>query len=70
MNVRFYIIFIIIFMFYCFNNYGINFTNNRYIPADYVVMANQIRVDVATKLSERYNMRVIGITGGMADVLT
>jgi hypothetical protein len=46
---------------------GAIFMLNRNIPPDYADMAHQIRTDVAAKLTKRYNMRVIGVTGGMAD---
>jgi hypothetical protein len=48
-------------------NYGIKSLNNQYDSPNYIVMAHKIRDKVATKLSKRYNMRVIGVTGGMAD---
>ncbi|MEI8366168.1 MAG: hypothetical protein WCF65_07090 [Parachlamydiaceae bacterium] len=41
--------------------------NNQYIPADYVVVANKITDEVAVKLSKKYNMKLMGSTGGMAD---
>ena len=56
--------FLIIFESY---NYGINFVNNQYVPADYVVMADEITEKVEAKLTKRYNMRTIGTIGGMAD---
>jgi hypothetical protein len=40
--------------------------NNEYIPAEYVVIAQKIRADMAKKLSKRHNMEVIGVTGGLA----
>ncbi|MEI8124351.1 MAG: hypothetical protein WCG42_01190 [Parachlamydiaceae bacterium] len=45
---------------------GTYFMSNRHTPSKYVIMAHQIRTDVAEKLSKRYNMRVIGVRGGMA----
>lgn len=47
--------------------YGINFQNNQYIPADYVVRADKITANVEAKLVKRYSMRVVGRTGGMID---
>ena len=47
--------------------YGVKFVNNQYVPADYIVMADQITEVVKDKLIKRYNMRVIGVAGGMAD---
>ena len=41
-------------LFYGSYSYGIKFVNNQYIPADYVVIASQIRSDVAAKLSEHH----------------
>jgi hypothetical protein len=41
--------------------------NNEYIPACYVVLADQIQADVAKRLSQRYNMRVVGMGGGLAN---
>jgi len=54
-------------LFFQSNCFGIKFMNNQYVPAEYVVIAQQIRTDVAAKLSKRYNMQVIGVTGGLAD---
>lgn len=45
---------------------GIYYVYNRDISIDYVSMADKITVDVAEKLTKRYHMRVIGISGGMA----
>ncbi len=41
--------------------------NDEYIPAEYVVIAQDLRADMAKKLSKRHKMRVIGISGGLAD---
>jgi hypothetical protein len=41
--------------------------NNEYIPAPYVVLADQIQADMAKRLSQRYNMRVVGMGGGLAN---
>jgi hypothetical protein len=46
---------------------GVIFIQNRNAPFDYVVRAHEIRADVAAKLTERYNMGIIGISGGMID---
>ena len=40
---------------------------NRYVPEEYIVISQQIRADVATTLTKRYPMRIIGITGGLAN---
>ena len=47
-------------------NQGVSSVDNQYIPADYVVIADQITDEVAAKLSKQYNMKLIGSTGGMA----
>lgn len=47
--------------------FGITFVNNEYVPADYVVRADKITAEVKDKLRKRYNMSVVGITGGMID---
>lgn len=41
--------------------------DNEYVPAEYVVIAQEIRANMAKKLSKRHKMRVIGMTGGLAD---
>ena len=51
------------FMLYIFINHS---SSQKYIPAEYVVIVDQITADVAAKLANRYNMRVIGIGGGLA----
>lgn len=61
--VFFFAIFILNFSF----NYGAKFVNSQSVPEEYVVISQQIRSDVAAKLVKRYNMKVIGITGGLAD---
>jgi len=48
-------------------SYGADSMNNQYIPADYVVISQQIRTDVATRLTKRYNMKLVGVTGGLVD---
>lgn len=45
---------------------GAYFMRNRHPPSNYVILTHQIRSDVAEKLSKRYNMKVRGVTGGMA----
>ena len=63
-----FVVFVVIsFLFFGSSIYGVKFVNNQYVPADYIVMANQITEAVKAKLTKRYNMRVIGVTGGMAD---
>ena len=46
--------------------FGNKSTSQQYIRAEYVVIVDQITADVAAKLANRYNMRVIGIGGGLA----
>jgi hypothetical protein len=40
---------------------------NQYIPADYVIMANNISAQVQKTLSERYKMKILGVKSGLAD---
>ena len=40
--------------------------NNKYVPEEYVVIAQNIRADLAKKLSKKHHMTVVGITGGLA----
>jgi len=58
-------IFLFLFVFVC-SIYGKNSMNNRYVPAAYVVMANQIIAEVEAKLTKRYKMKAISATSGMA----
>jgi hypothetical protein len=41
----------------------------RHTPVDYVAMADAITADVAEKLTERYPMQVIGVSGGMMNTV-
>lgn len=40
---------------------------NKYVPAEYVVIAQTIRRDMAIKLSKRHHMSLFGEKGGLAD---
>lgn len=46
--------------------YGCN-SNSKHISPPYVEMASKIRSEIAQKLAKRYNMKIFGIGGGMAD---
>ena len=46
-----------------------NNMHNEYIPARYVVIAQQIRSDLAEKLSKRHKMDVSGTIGGLANCI-
>jgi hypothetical protein len=59
-------IFLFLFVFVCLI-YGMNSMNNRYVPAEYVVIANQIIAEVEASLTKRYKMQAISSTSGMAD---
>ena len=47
--------------------YGTKFVNSQYVSPDYVLMADKTTADVASKLSKRYNMAVVGVGGGMIE---
>lgn len=61
-QISIYILLLLFLIFAC----GTYFMSNRHTPSDYVIMAHQIRTDIAEKLSKRYNMQVVGVGGGMA----
>lgn len=54
-------------LFFSTYSYAVKFVNNQYVPADYIVMADEITADVASKLTKRHNMKLIGVVGGLAD---
>ena|ERR1700733_1502931 len=62
-------IFLIFTILVCFNqiNSEAKSMNNEYIPAEYVIISDNITADLAEKLSKRYDMRVVGVRGGLAD---
>lgn len=61
--------FILLFIIACFTfsvNLKANVMFNRYVPEEYVVIAEDILADMAEKLPKRHNMIVIGTGGGLA----
>jgi hypothetical protein len=44
-----------------------NSMNDQYVPADYVIMADQIIGEMEAKLTKRYKIKSISTTSGMAD---
>lgn len=52
-------------LFFCFFQ-GCDFSHNRYVPARYMLIAEQIQSELERTLSEKYNMRVIGTVDGLA----
>lgn len=60
---------IILFVLFLFhpNSEAVENMKNQYIPADYVIMANDISAKVQKTLSDRYKMKILGVKSGLAE---
>lgn len=65
-NMKSIVLFFFILCFVFASNLRAGFMSNRYVPEEYVVISENVLVDMGKKLSKRHNMVIIGTGGGLA----